>query len=368
MLFFKNKSSGFFSSDRTLLGIILFLVGLCGCLAIYNSNFYDDSSTIFLFRQSLWLILGIITYFITSYIPFDYYKKYLVLINILFWLPLTLVLIIGIQVKGMSGWFILFEGYFPIYIQPAELSKPIFLLTLSIVCCLKFSNTAKKLIALIAIYVVWVTPVLLEPDFGTTLIYSVGFFTVIWLGISKKRYLFGLLGIITAIVLYIAFHKPYIVNRIIAFLNPNQHRTGSGWHILQFKYAMAKGGLTGSGIGNAIWSSSYIPLPHTDSIFSSLIESLGFLGVIPIIAGILIIFYFTYTLVFQYGKNNLTAITAITIISVILFQALLHISVNIGLMPTTGITFPLISYGGSSLVSTMLSFGILMSLAAQKEK
>jgi cell division protein FtsW (lipid II flippase) len=135
---------------------------------------------------------------------------------------------------------------------------------------------------------------------------------------------------------------------------------------MQFRYAMAKGGLDGAGLGKAVWSNNYLPLSHTDSIFSSLAETLGFIGVLPIMIGFILLLYLTFSLALR-AKDSFILLFSCGLVSLITFQAFLHISVNVGLLPPTGVTLPLLSYGGSSLVSTMLGFGMLISAASSHQ-
>jgi cell division protein FtsW (lipid II flippase) len=360
-----NKKSSILV-DRHLIAILLILIGLLGCLAIYNSRSFESNSLYFVYRQLIWIFAGILIYYISSSIPFGIYKKYIVSLCIVFWLPLVTVLFFGSKVNGMNGWFVLLKDIYPIYIQPAELAKPIYILTMSFLC-IKITKEPLKIILLFIFYIFWTLPIIMEPDFGTTLIYTFAFIAIYWLGEGKKSYLcfFALVSALSTFIFIL--YNPYVIRRITAFINPLKDPGGSGWHILQFKYAIAYGGLSGAGLGKAYWSNAYLPLSHTDSIFASLIESIGILGVVPILFGFIILFYFIYILAIQ-QNSKLLIIFSCTIIGCIAFQALIHISVNIGIFPPTGITLPLISYGGSSYASTMLSFGMLMSLAISQGK
>ena len=359
-----NTKKHSLSTDRHLIAVLLVLIGLLGCLAIYNSRSFESNSLYFVYRQLIWITAGTFIYYISSSIPFATYKKHIINLNIVFWLPLIIVFIFGNKVNGMNGWFVLFKNTFPIYIQPTELAKPIYILTLSLLCT-KISREPFKIILLFLVYISWTIPVILEPDFGAALIYTFTFLTVYWLGGGKKSYLcfFGSVSLVSTFIFML--YNPYVIDRITAFINPLRDPSGSGWHIIQFRHAIARGGLTGVGLGKAYWSNTYLPLSHTDSIFASLIESIGIIGVIPIVFSFIILSYFIYIIAIQ-QNSKLLIIFSCSIIACIAFQALIHISVNVGLFPPTGITLPLISYGGSSLVSTMFSFGMLMSLAISK--
>jgi cell division protein FtsW (lipid II flippase) len=125
---------------------------------------------------------------------------------------------------------------------------------------------------------------------------------------------------------------------------------------------MARGGLIGQNWGHSLWSNSFLPLPYSDSAFASLVEAIGFLGSIPVIISFCILTFAGYKLGIETPERiNKTFI--LSIIFLITFQALLHISVNVTMLPATGITLPLFSYGGSSMIATMLSIGMMLSAA-----
>jgi cell division protein FtsW (lipid II flippase) len=354
------------STEKQLIAVLLVVIGLLGCIAIYNSKSFEPNSLFFVYRQVLWILSGTVIYYTTSNIPFLTYKKYILQLNFLFWVPLVFVFLFGNKVNGMHGWFVLLKDGFPIYIQPAELAKPIYILSLSILCT-KYSKEPLKIILLFLLYTFWTIPIILEPDFGTALIYGFAFIAVYWLSGGKKLYLCFFAGVSMLSAFTFILYNPYVIKRITAFMNPLKDPDGAGWHILQFKYAIARGGLSGSGLGKAYWSNYYLPLSHTDSIFSSIVESIGIIGIIPLLFSFIILFYIIYIIVIQ-QNNKLLTIFSCSIIACITFQALIHISVNVGIFPPTGITLPLISYGGSSFASTMFSFGMLMSIATYQNK
>jgi cell division protein FtsW len=352
--------------DKHLIAIILLFISLLGCLSIYNAKCLSPNPMYYPSRQMAWIVFGIILYYIASNIPFKFYMQHLIMLNIIFVFPLFFVLFFGSKVNGMDGWFIIFKNFFPIYIQPAEISKPIYILTISSLG-FYFKKEFSKIIILFLYFSLWAFPIMLQPDFGTTMYYTFGFIAVYWISGGKKTFLcaFGFAALILS-VSFILYH-PYVLTRINSFLHPLNDPQGSGWQLLQFKYAIARGGFSGTGLGKAYWSNGYLPLPQTDSIFASLIESLGLFGVFPLIFGYIFLLYFTYSI--SHHKNSrYLIIMSCTLISCLTFQALIHISVNVGLFPVTGVTLPLISYGGSSLISTMLIFGILMSLATKFSK
>ncbi|MCP4179791.1 MAG: FtsW/RodA/SpoVE family cell cycle protein [bacterium] len=355
----ENSKPSILDSNIISIGIIAFLIGICGCFAIYNSTFDNQDSTYFALKQLVWVVIGIGIYFTAANITFSYYRKYVIPITIIAWLLLITVLIIGKKHNGMTGWIILLDYPFTVFLQPAEIAKPIFILAITAICY-NYTSEPKKFIYLILFYSIWIIPILLEPDYGTASVYSMGFIIIYWISGGKKSYFLFLIIAFIILCIAIIYLKPYVLQRIIGFLFPVEHSKGSGWHILQFRNAIQHGGMTGAGIGKAFWSNNYLPLSHSDSIFASIVESSGFFlsSLIPL-AFVAIFSFLCYY--FNKIKNKFIYLFSITLAGVITFQALLHISVNIGLLPPTGITLPFISYGGSSMVSTMLSVGMIVS-------
>ena len=230
---------------------ILFLMGLWGCLAIYNATVFSDAPFLYAGKQLLWLFIGLIIIWITSKIPFALYKHYLPALAAFAYLLLLLVLICGIRINGMKGWFDLGFGY----LQPSELAKPVLILTLCAVAT--SAKTHLKLFFYLAgVTILWCIPLAMQPDFGTLLVYLAGFLTVYILAGGKILYLFpSFLALIPAAMI-IYRQKPYVAARIAGFLNPEKAASGAGWHILQFQYTLARGGFSGQSWGKSLWANS----------------------------------------------------------------------------------------------------------------
>jgi cell division protein FtsW len=267
----------------------------------------------------------------------------------------------------MRGWFAISlpgTGWFEtIYLQPSELAKPIFALFLARLCLLRDDDTAptwRHFGLCAALAAPWFVAIALQPDFGTLLVY-LGTFTIIyWLRGGPPRHLFAAGAILVPFAALLVTRVEYIRRRLEGFLDPAAHAQGSGWHIIQYKLTLASGGLAGQPVEDALWARNYLPLGHTDSVFATVGETLGFLGLLPILAGLGI--WFAYGFYHSRRCDNVTATTTIAAITCLIgIQALIHISVTVGLLPPTGVTLPFLSYGGSSLVSCCLAVGILQS-------
>ncbi len=342
--------------------VTIFLMGLWGCLAIYNATVFTLHPFYNSLKQLLWLIIGLLTLFVSSKIPFWIYYKLLIPLGILSYLSLILVLFCGKEVHSMTGWFI----FGPVYIQPSEFTKIPFIMILSLFVCKKEQNI-KLFLMSILFTVLWILPIILQPDFGTMIVYLSGGFVVYWLGGIKKQYLIAISFLLCIILGFIIYMHPYMIGRLEGFINPGDDFLGKGWHITQLRYTLARGGFWGNNLGNALWSNSYLPLAYSDSAFASLTESVGFIGSFPVIIGFTSIIFITYKLAMTID-NKFQQIVIISLITLSVIQAFIHISVNLTFFPTTGITLPFISYGGSSLVSTCLSFGIALSAVRGHKK
>ena len=338
---------------------VLFLLGLWGCLAIYNATVYSNAPFYFAVRQFLWLMIGMALMYCASKVPFKSYIDYTPWLAASLFIPLVLVLFLGVKINGMRGWY----AFGSVFIQPSEIAKPFYILFL----CWIFNRSSggiRNFIFLALVLVLWIVPITFQPDFGTVIIYVAGMLAVYLVGGgSYMVLLISTLAVVPA-CMWVVHHKPYILMRMVGFIDPLSDPSGSGWHILQFQYTLARGGILGVDWGNCLWANSYLPLSYSDSAFASLTEAVGFIGVLPVIFGFALFAYSGFRLADR-ADSGFRKLFICSMTSMITFQAFIHISVNVGLMPPTGITLPMFSYGGSSLVSTMLGAGIILSAARE---
>ena len=260
----------------------------------------------------------------------------------------------------MKGWF--HTGWFSI--QPSEFCKPIFCLALCWFCHEKIQEEDSELKAYLkylGLALPFIILIAIQPDFGTTLIYLVLTFAIYWLFGGKGKYiLISLLAFIPALVM-ILYRHPYVMRRLQGFWNPEAHSSGAGFHLIQLERSLASGGFWGQSLGKGLWSQGYLPLTHNDSIFASFCEATGFIG------GFVLVLVFILALRMANNKrmrmqNKLYGNSLFILVFCISFQAFIHISVNVQLLPPTGITLPFFSYGGSSLVSSFLIIGFCKSV------
>ena len=343
---------------NTALG--LSILGLGGCLAIYSARSFGENPFYFAFRQLLWLGSGVIFFLFLARIPFRYYEKYAWLLAGISFSALILVLVFGTTINGMRGWFSIGGK---VLLQPSELAKAPYLLLLSVIASNESMTSKRRFLLLSGTGGAFCGIILLQPDFGTVSVYFAGLAIVLFVTGFRYRILALLPAVaLPCTVLFLLNHE-YAMARIAGYLNPDAHLYGSGWHIKQFQYTLAHGGLFGSDWGGALWSNAYLPLSHSDSAFAAIVESGGGAGGLLILGGFLAMVWLFREMALS-GGNNTARILIFSAGAVCAVQALLHIGVNTALLPPTGLTLPIFSYGGSSLFGTMAAFGMACSASS----
>ncbi len=353
----KEKLNSQIFNTTVLVQSLLFILCIWGCLAIYNSNTLGASPLYFVGRQLLWLVMGMMLMLLAQRVPFTFYRENALTAAAIAYIGLLAVLLWGTRINGMRGWFTF--SWTSASIQPSEFAKPFFILLL---CHLAVNgkNDFKTFLRLALTSLLWILPILLQPDAGTALVYLLAFVVICLLTGTPIKYLLALPALFAPIAAWVLYANPYILKRFSGFWDPASDPLGSGWHIRQFQFTIARGSWFGVKMGNATWANSYLPLAHSDSVFATIAESLGFVGTFPIflLFGIIIFTLYQTTLCLKSRHQKLFIVGMLSLIAI---QALIHISVNVAVLPPTGLTLPLLSYGGSSLLSTLLTFGIILS-------
>ena len=351
-----------------LLFITIIIISLFGLIMIYSSsyiwaNYKYNNPYKFVITQSIFVILGVIIMLILSKLDYKIYYKYANKILFICMILLALVLIPGIGSvrNGSRSWF----GIGSFGIQPSEFAKMGLIIFVSKYLTNNkkdMKNVIKGVFPILFVILIFFGLIMLEPDFGTAMVIVITLITLIFVSGVKVSFFLkaGLLGIIGIVGIIIS--APYRLKRIVSFLNPWSDPLGSGYQILQSLYAIGPGGLLGQGYLNSRQKYFYLPEPQTDFIFSIISEELGFLGVLIVTILFLIIFYRGIVIALKktdlFGKYLSFGLSFGLII-----QACLNLSVVVGLIPVTGVTLPFISYGGSSLLISMASIGIILNIS-----
>jgi cell division protein FtsW len=252
-------------------------------------------------------------------------------------------------------------------LQPSEFAKPALVLFIATFLARReerINELTTTLLPLVSVLCLFAGLVLLGRDFGTsTMILLVGFAMIFVAGVSWR--LIGLLSIpIVPAVIAFGFSAAYRRDRLFSFLNPEADPLGKGFQALQSLIALGTGGMRGLGIGNGRQKLFFLPEPHTDFIFSIVGEELGFAGAFLLIAAFAFLVWRGFRIA-RYSNDRFAFYAALGLTLMIGLQALTNISVALCLLPTKGIGLPLVSYGGSSLIASLIAIGILLNLSQQ---
>lgn len=331
------------------ISLSIFLLISIGVLVIYSS------SKELAIQQIVFTIIGFIFFFLISQIELQSIKKLINPFYIFIIFILLAVLILGIETRGALRWIPL--GMFNI--QPSEFAKPILILFLA-----KFWSENKATWLNIFKSMLWFAPLFLlifkQPDLGSALT-----LIAIWLGmlfaahISVRKILVVVLISLLVIPTSWSFLHSYQKERILSFLAPETDPLGKGYNLIQSTIAVGSGQLLGMGLGRGTQSRlQFLPEFRTDFIFASIAEEMGLIGSLLILS--LYLFLIGYCLkIAQRTIRTFNLLVIFGVLSMLLFQIVVNVGMNVGLLPITGITLPLISYGGSSLISTLLSLGMV---------
>ena len=348
--------------------ISVIILSIFGCIMIYTSSnvwalYKFNDAFKYLKNQSIFLILGIFLMYLLSKLDYNFYKKKANLIIGICFILLVLVLIPGIGVirNGSRSWF----GVFGFGIQPSEATKIGLVIFVSKYLSNNYSimyNIKKGVLPILSIILIFFILIMLEPDFGTACVITLSLIAMIFISKVKLSFfikigLTGLLGVVVLIII-----APYRMARIVSFLNPWSDPLGSGFQIIQSLYAIGPGGLFGLGLGNSIQKHFYLPEPQTDFIFSIISEELGFIGILIVSMLFMFIFYRCIKISLN-TKDLFGKYLCFGLSFTIIFQTILNLCVVIGLVPVTGVTLPFLSYGGSSLLVSLTSIGIILNIS-----
>jgi len=333
------------------------MVSLLGLFLLNLLMLWGLEKTVF-WRQLLFWALGGALFYLAQKIGaknlFSMGKKIYLLIVISLALPLLL----GQIVRGSSRWITIAGFSF----QPSEFAKPLLIGFLAWRLSEKEINSLKQFLLIFLTITAPVSLTLLQPDLGSAAIMFLTLAILILIARPKLNWWLLLSGIFCLGLLagWNKFVHPYQISRIKSFLNPHRDPAGSGYNFIQAQMAIGTGGLFGRGFGQGRQTQlAYLPEKHTDFVFASLAEELGFLGV----AFLLIFYFWFFSWLLQKtfsSKNKFVFYLRMGVFLQLLLQTAINIAMNLGLFPIVGLPLPLVSYGGSSLISTLFSLGLII--------
>lgn len=308
----------------------------------------------------LYFILSVLMFFLFLVIDFEIislFSKHIYWGSIIL---LLLPLLIGQVTRGAVRWI----PIGPLSIQPAEIVRP-FLLVFFANYLTEKTLDIKRLSKALLYFALPLFLIIIAPSFGVAVLTTLGFIGVVLAaGLSKKLLLTGVAIVLITIPLGWKVLAPYQRSRVVSFLNPSEDPLGAGYNSIQSMVSVGSGRLVGRGLGKGVQTQlAFLPEKHTDFIFAAVSEELGFIGAIIIILGLFVIFWRLIKII-ETARSFAARAFVSGLFLALFIETLIHIGMNLGLLPITGIPLPLVSAGGSSLIATMIGLGI--ALGSQK--
>ena len=352
----------FIQKVKNLDYILLFCIILLSIISVFVM-YSTDGGEILYHTKSHFIklliffpLMLIISFFNIKFWHITSYIFYFVLILLLIWVSID-----GIKASGSQRWI---DLYF-IVLQPSELMK------IGIILCLakyyhrlkiEHVNSFTGIIVALSIILVPVILVISQPDLGTSILIASSGLIILWLGGAKIKYFFiSFITFLISLPFIISFLKPYQKLRILTFLDPDRDPLGAGYQIIQSKIAIGSGGLSGKGFLKGTQSYlEFLPEKHTDFIFTLFSEEYGFIGSVCL----LILYIIIISRIIRIGaisRSNFAKFFCFGFAFAIFVYIVVNLSMVLGLLPIVGSPLPIMSYGGSSMLATMIGFGIVLS-------
>ena len=364
-----NSSFSFFQKFRNFDYVLLVCILLLGFISLATMYSTDGGKILFHTKSHfVKLVVFTVMMLIISFINIKYwfslgYLLYVIVVGLLVWTYLF-----GITASGSQRWINL---YF-INLQPSELMKIFIILCLAKYFHRKKIENVNSIYTILTSLIVIMLPmglVIVQPDLGTSLLIAISGVAVLWFaGINYKYFIYTMLGFLISLPFIIAFLKPYQKLRVLTFFNPDKDPLGAGYQIIQSKIAVGSGGIFGKGFLKGTQSYlEFLPEKHTDFIFTLFSEEFGFVGsALLLIIYAIIIYrivaigagsrsYFAKIFCYSFGAAMFVFIT-------------INMSMVLGLLPIVGSPLPIMSYGGSSMLATMIGLGIVMSAKVHNQQ
>lgn len=341
---------------------IVFILTAIGLIAVWS---FSPTGSDFFLRQIIWVALGVGVFLLFSVLDYRIFRNHGAFLIVLYLVvigSLAALLVFAPVTRGVKSWFRIGSAAF----QPVEFTKLVLVLVLAKYFSRRHIEIARfQHLVISGLYVgVAVILVLVQPDLGSSLIIIVTWLAVVcFSGIKIKHLaLFFLLGLVVAYLAWFHFLAPYQKLRIISFINPYHDPRGAGYNTIQAMIAAGSGKLWGKGIGYGTQSHlNFLPEAETDFIFAAFIEETGFIGAVIILSSFGYLLW-RLILIGIRARDNFSKLFIIGFASMMYSEVFIHITINLGLLPVTGIGLPLISYGGSSLITTLAGLGIAESI------
>ena len=350
-----------------ILLFVVFLSGL-GLVQVYSSSYIFatenfENGLLFFYKQLIFMGVGFVGLFALTYLSW----KTVRLIGISLWvvsllgLILTLIPEFSVKVGGSQRWV---EVPFGLRFQPSEWFKITCPFVFIYFMALREKWPLQTGLYWLIAFCCFSFPILiliLQPDFGSVLIFLMLVFSLFFILGLKWRYVFSSLAVISVLVAFLIMAQPYRMNRVQAFLDPWQDPLGKGFQVIQSLISFHSGGFFGQGMGQGQGKLFFLPEAHTDFTLATFGEEFGFLGFVAFLFLYMGLGYCGIQVVLR-TEDLSKKVIAFSMIFLFLLSTLIHTGVNLGALPPTGLTLPFLSYGGNALVCTLFSFGWLIHI------
>ena len=358
------------SYDQMLLWVTFILLGL-GLVMVYSSSIaiaeadkaVGHQSTYYLVRQSIFILIGLVAGFVSFQIPVAWWQKmapYLFLVGLAL---LVLVLVFGRNVNGSQRWLSLYV----FNLQPSELMKlfaAMYVADYAVRKAPQMDSIIKGFLPMVAVMVLVGFLLLREPDFGAFAVIAAISISILWLGGINVKIFAGLLALLPIAIYMLIWSSPYRLQRVIGFMDPWADPYGKGYQLSHALIAFGRGEWFGVGLGASVEKLLYLPEAHTDFLLAVIAEELGFVGVLTVLG----LFVWIVIRAFGIGKEAVAneryfaALLAQGLGVWIGVQAIINIGVNMGVLPTKGLTLPLLSFGGSGILANCIAMAVLLRI------
>ena len=344
--------------------MFLALYAVMGCMIILNVTRGSSGSQLYVQKQLVSMVLCLVVSFVLFMLPLESLKKLFLPGTIVAYIMLWGLFVFGRRINGSRGWY-RFGTY---SLQPAEIVKPLFIIALALVCEKVRGRSAGVRLAWLLLFAGAVQlPIALQPDWGTVLVYSVTFAAVIWCeGLPRKHLLVLAVLALGAGGLAVGMFRHVRLRFTGFFESLFTSGAPSGYHAQRLQECLVKGGWTGSMFQRQD-ALNALPYRYSDSLFAGATELLGAMGVIPIVLLCMAWCVYCFQLAAQ-QKRTVPRCVYMGSGAMVSVQAFIHLAVNLGLMPNTGIPLPLFSYGGSSMLATFVIVTMVQRLKLEKEE
>jgi cell division protein FtsW len=360
------------SYDQMLLWVTFILLGL-GLVMVYSASIaiaeadkaVGHQSTYFLVRQTIFITIGLVAGFVSFQVPITWWQKmapYLFLSGLAL-LVLVLIPGIGRNVNGSQRWLSLFV----MNLQPSELMKlfaAMYVADYAVRKAPQMDSILKGFLPMVAVMVLVGFLLLREPDFGAFAVIAAISISILWLGGINVKIFAGLLALLPVAIYALIWSSPYRLQRVIGFLDPWADPFGKGYQLSHALIAFGRGEWFGVGLGASVEKLLYLPEAHTDFLLAVIAEELGFVGVLTVLG----LFVWIVIRAFGIGKEAVAneryfaALLAQGLGVWMGVQGVINIGVNMGVLPTKGLTLPLLSFGGSGILANCIAMAVLLRI------